>query len=51
VTLLKNSIHVAAAPDEVWAVLARLDALHEFDPGIERFFSGLKRYVERSPPA
>jgi len=36
VTILKNSIHVAAPPEKVWAALARLDALHEFDPGIRR---------------
>jgi ligand-binding SRPBCC domain-containing protein len=35
VTLLKNSIRVAAPPEKIWAALARLDALHEFDPGIE----------------
>jgi ligand-binding SRPBCC domain-containing protein len=36
VTTLKNSIHVEAPPERVWAALARLDALQEFDPGIER---------------
>ncbi len=35
-TVLKNSIHIAAAPERVWAALARLDALHEYDPGISR---------------
>jgi ligand-binding SRPBCC domain-containing protein len=34
VTVLRNSVHIAAPPDRVWAVLARLDALHEYDPGI-----------------
>ncbi len=34
-TLLRNSVHVEAPPERVWAALARLDALHEFDPGIE----------------
>lgn len=36
VTVLTNSIHIAAPPAAVWAVLARLDALHEYDPGIAR---------------
>jgi len=36
VTVLKNAIHVAAPPARVWEALARLDALHEFDPGIQR---------------
>jgi ligand-binding SRPBCC domain-containing protein len=35
-TLLKNTIHIDAPPERVWAALSRLDALHEFDPGIER---------------
>jgi ligand-binding SRPBCC domain-containing protein len=35
-TVLRNSIHIEAPPEKVWAVLSRLDALHEFDPGVER---------------
>src|SRR5437899_7795416 len=35
-TVIENSIHVAARPDEVWAVLAELDALDEYDPGVKR---------------
>lgn len=35
-TLLKNTIHIDAPPERVWAALARLDALHEIDPGVER---------------
>jgi hypothetical protein len=35
-TVLKNSVHIAAPPERVWAVLARLDALGEYDPGIAR---------------
>ena len=35
-TLLENSIYIDAPADKVWAALARLDALHEFDPGIAR---------------
>jgi hypothetical protein len=35
-TVLKNSIHIEASPARVWAVLARLDVLQEYDPGIRR---------------
>src|SRR5262245_29485483 len=35
-TLLRNSIHIEAPPERVWAALARLDALHEYDPSISR---------------
>lgn len=35
-TVLKNTIHIAAPPHRVWAALARLDALHEYDPGIAK---------------
>jgi ligand-binding SRPBCC domain-containing protein len=34
VTVLENSIHIEAPAERVWAVLARLDALHEVDPGV-----------------
>ncbi len=34
--VLKNSIHIEAPPARVWATLARLDALHEYDPGIRK---------------
>jgi uncharacterized protein YndB with AHSA1/START domain len=34
VTVLRNSVHIDASPAQVWAALARLDALHEYDPGI-----------------
>ena len=33
-TVLKNSIHIEAPPERVWTVLARLDGLQAFDPGI-----------------
>lgn len=33
-TVLKNTIHIQAPPERVWEVLAKLDALHEYDPGI-----------------
>jgi uncharacterized protein YndB with AHSA1/START domain len=36
VTVLKNSIHIEASPARVWAALARLDALHEYDPAIRK---------------
>jgi uncharacterized protein YndB with AHSA1/START domain len=35
-TVLKNTIHIEAPPDRVWRALARLDALHEYDPGIAK---------------
>lgn len=35
-TVLTNSIHIEASPDEVWAALSKLDALHEYDPGIAK---------------
>ncbi len=33
-TVLNNSIHIAAPPERVWAALARLDALQHYDPGV-----------------
>jgi hypothetical protein len=50
-TVLRNTIHIAAPPERVWAVLAGtvLDALfvrRKWDAGIRSFFAGLKRYVE-----
>jgi hypothetical protein len=35
-TVLKNAIHMAASPKDVWAVLAELGALDEYDPGVKR---------------
>ena len=35
-TVLRNTIYIAAPPERVWAVLARLDTLHEYDPGISK---------------
>jgi ligand-binding SRPBCC domain-containing protein len=35
-TVLENSIHISAPPEKVWAVLAKLDGLAQYDPGIER---------------
>lgn len=35
-TVLKNTIHIQAPPERVWAALAELDALHEYDPGIAK---------------
>lgn len=35
-TVLTNTVHIDASPERVWTVLARLDALHEYDPGISR---------------
>jgi uncharacterized protein YndB with AHSA1/START domain len=36
VTVLTNTVHIEASPERVWAALARLDALHEYDPGISK---------------
>ena len=35
-TVLRNTIHIEAPPARVWAVLALLDALAEYDPGIAK---------------
>lgn len=35
-TVLRNSIHIDALPERVWAALTRLDALHEYDPGVAK---------------
>jgi ligand-binding SRPBCC domain-containing protein len=33
-TLLENSIRIDATPEKVWSVLASLDALAKYDPGV-----------------
>ena len=35
-TVLKNTIHIEAPPELVWEALTKLDALHEYDPGIAK---------------
>jgi ligand-binding SRPBCC domain-containing protein len=35
-TVLENSIRINASPDKVWSVLAALDALDQYDPGVKR---------------
>ncbi len=35
-TVLENSIRIDAAPEKVWSVLAALDALDRYDPGVSR---------------
>ena len=35
-TVLENSIRIKASPDSVWSVLGKLDALHEYDPGVTK---------------
>lgn len=35
-TVLKNTIHIEAPPERVWEALTKLDALHEYDPGIAK---------------
>jgi ligand-binding SRPBCC domain-containing protein len=36
VTVLKNTVRIEAPPERVWAGLARLDALQDYDPGISK---------------
>jgi len=35
-TVLENSIRIAAPPERVWSVLATLDALAKYDPGVSK---------------
>ena len=35
-TVLENSIRIDAAPEKVWSVLASLDALDRYDPGVTK---------------
>ena len=35
-TVLENSIHIDAPPEKVWSVLATLDALEHYDPGVTK---------------
>jgi hypothetical protein len=35
-TLLENSIHIDASPEAVWRVLATLDILQQYDPGVTK---------------
>ena len=35
-TVLENAIRIDAAPDRVWSVLASLDALDRYDPGVAK---------------
>ncbi len=35
-TILDNSIRINAPPEKVWSVLAALDVLQEYDPGIAK---------------
>jgi ligand-binding SRPBCC domain-containing protein len=35
-TILENSIRIEAPPERVWSVLATLDALAEYDPGVSK---------------
>lgn len=35
-TVLENSIRIDAPPGKVWSVLARLDALDRYDPGVKK---------------
>ncbi len=35
-TVLENSIRIDAPPEKVWSVLASLEALDRYDPGVEK---------------
>ena len=35
-TVLENSVRINASPEKVWSVLASLDALDQYDPGIQK---------------
>ena len=35
-TMLENSIRIDAPPEKVWSVLASLDALDQYDPGVTK---------------
>jgi len=35
-TVLENSIHIGATPEKIWSVLASLEALDQYDPGIRK---------------
>lgn len=35
-TVLENSIHIDAPPDKVWKVLAALELLDQYDPGVAK---------------
>lgn len=35
-SVLKNTVPIEAPPGRVWRALTRLDALHEYDPGIAK---------------
>ncbi|MEW6683382.1 MAG: SRPBCC family protein [Nitrospirota bacterium] len=35
-TILENSIRIDASPEQVWSVLASLDALDRYDPGVTK---------------
>ncbi len=35
-TVLENSIHIHAPREKVWSVLAALDALDQYDPGVQK---------------
>lgn len=35
-TVLENSIRIDAAPEKVWAVLASLELLDQYDPGVRK---------------
>jgi ligand-binding SRPBCC domain-containing protein len=56
-TLLENSIRIDAPPERVWSVLATLDALQKYDPGVsnvevlssERQGPGAERRCDLAP--
>lgn len=35
-TVLENEIHIQTSPEKVWSVLASLDSLDKYDPGVKK---------------
>jgi len=35
-TVLENEIHIKTTPEKVWSVLASLDSLDKYDPGVKK---------------
>jgi carbon monoxide dehydrogenase subunit G len=49
-TVLENSIRIDATPERVWSVLASLDALAKYDPGVSKSRSSRRPRTVRERP-